>query len=244
MHNSTKRRHGVTECIQKEGKMIKLIGVAIVILGFALKLDNIAIILVAGFVTGLVGGMDIVKILETIGNSFVANRSMAIFIVIMLVTGTLERNGLREMAAKLIGKIKNATAGMVIGAYGVLRLILAAFNVSLGGTAGFVRPVVMPMAIGAVEAKHGKADEKHVEELKGMSAGMENVTWFFGQVLFVGGSGALLVQSTLKQLGYETDLASLAKVEIPVALFALIVAAILYYFKDRHLDKTIYGQKK
>ena len=223
--------------------MIKLIGVAIVILGFALKMDNIATILVAGFVTGLVSGMDVVKILQTIGSSFVANRSMAIFIVIMLVTGTLERNGLREMAARLIAKIRNATAGIVITAYGVLRLILAAFNVSLGGTAGFVRPVVMPMAIGAVEAKHGNADEKHVEELKGMSAGMENVTWFFGQVLFIGGSGALLVQSTLKNLGYETDLAELAKIEIPVAVFALIVAAVIYILKDRRLEKTLYTQK-
>jgi len=227
----------------KEVSMIKLIGVAIVILGFALKMDNIATILVAGFVTGLVSGMDVVKILQTIGSSFVANRSMAIFIVIMLVTGTLERNGLREMAAKLIAKIRNATAGIVIAAYGVLRLILAAFNVSLGGTAGFVRPVVMPMAIGAVEAKHGNADEKHVEELKGMSAGMENVTWFFGQVLFIGGSGALLVQSTLKNLGYETDLAELAKIEIPVAVFALIVAAVIYILKDRRLEKTLYTQK-
>ena len=224
--------------------MIKLIGVLIVIVGFALNLNNIAIILVAGFVTGLVGGMDLIKILETIGSSFVANRGMAIFIMIMFVTGTLERNGLREMAAKLIAKIKNATAGIVIAAYGVLRLILAAFNVSLGGTAGFVRPVVMPMAIGAVEAKHGQANEKHVEELKGMSSGMENTTWFFGQVLFIGGGGALLVQSTLKNLGYETDLAELAKVEVPVAIFALIVASIIYYLKDRHLDKTLYGQNQ
>jgi len=224
--------------------VIKLIGVAIVILGFALKLDNIAIILVAGFATGLVGGMDIVAILQTIGSSFVANRGMAIFVVIMLVTGTLERNGLREMAAKLIGKIKNATAGTVIAAYGVLRLILGAFNVSLGGTAGFVRPVVMPMATGAVEAKHGEANETHLEEIKGMSAGMENTTWFFGQVLFIGGSGALLVQSTLKGLGYETNLVDLAKVEIPVALFALVVASVIYFLKDKRLSKNLYGPKK
>lgn len=224
--------------------MIKLIGVAIVILGFALKLDNIAIILAAGFVTGLVGGMDFVKILETIGNSFVANRGMAIFVIIMLVTGTLERNGLREMAAKLIGKIKNASAGMVIAAYGVLRLVLAAFNVSLGGTAGFVRPVVMPMATGAIEAKHGTVNEDHLEEVKGMSAGMENTTWFYGQVLFIGGSGALLVQSTLKGLGYETNLVDLAKVEIPVAIFALLVAGTLYFLKDRRLSKTLYSTKK
>ena len=44
-------------------------------------------------------------------------------------------------AAQLIGKVKNATPGMVIALYGVMRLVSAAFNVSFGGVAGFVRPV-------------------------------------------------------------------------------------------------------
>ncbi len=220
--------------------MIKLIGILIVVVGFALKVDAIAIVLGAGLVTGLVGGMSIVQILETIGQSFVANRSMCIFIIVMLVTGTLERNGLQEVAAKLIGKIKNATAGLVIGAYGLMRVILAAFNVGLGGVAGFVRPVVMPMSEGAIAAKHGEANENHVDEVKGMAAGMENVTWFFGQVLFVGGSGALLVQSTMKDLGYEVDLLKMVQVEIPVAIVAFVVAAIVYFIRDRQLSNTLY----
>ncbi len=224
--------------------MIRLIGILIVIVGFALKFDNIAIILIAALVTGLAGGMSVGKILGVFGDSFVANRGMCIFIVIMLVTGTLERNGLKETAAKLIGKVKNATAGVVISAYGVLRLILAAFNVSLGGSAGFVRPVVVPMATGAVEAKHGEVNDDHVEEIKGMSAAMENIMWFFGQVLFVGGSGALLVQSTLKESGYEVNLIDLAKVELPVAIFALVAASVLYIVKDNRLSKKYYSKKK
>lgn len=51
-------------------------------------------------------------------------------------------------AAQLIGKVKNATPGMAIALYGVMRLVFAAFNVSFGGVAGFVRPVIMPMAVG------------------------------------------------------------------------------------------------
>ena len=223
-------------------EMLTLIGVAIVIVGFALKLDNIAIIMLAGLVTGLVGGMSIPAILETLGRTFVANRGMCIFIIVFFVTGTLERNGLKEVAAKLIAKIKNATAGLVIGAYGVLRIVLAAFNVSLGGSAGFVRPVVVPMAIGAVETKHGEPHEDHVEEIKGMGAGMENVTWFFGQVLFIGGAGGLLVQSTLATLGYEASLAELAAVEIPVAIFALIVAGVVYFLKDKRLSNKLYSK--
>ncbi|MEQ3049567.1 5-oxoproline transporter, DUF969 family subunit [Bifidobacterium longum] len=59
-------------------------------------------------------------------------------------------------AAQLIGKVKNATPGMVIALYGVMRLVSAAFNVSFGGVAGFVRPVIMPMAVGAIEASGHK----------------------------------------------------------------------------------------
>ena len=81
-------------------ELIKLLGVLIVIVGFALKLDSILIIFLALIATGIVGGLEVGGLLETIGTNFVANRSMAIFIMILLVTGTLERNGLRETAAK------------------------------------------------------------------------------------------------------------------------------------------------
>ena len=193
-------------------ELLKLLGIVIVIAGFALKLDSILVILVAAVVTALVGGLGPVTLLETLGSTFVANRSMAIFIIVMLVTGTLERNGLREAAAALIGKFKGATSGLVIGIYGVMRSIFAAFNVGFGGVAGFVRPVIMPMAEGAIVAQGYEPNEEHVEELKGMAAGMENITWFFGQVLFVGGSGGLLVQSTLAGLGIEVELAQLAAI--------------------------------
>lgn len=194
-------------------------------------------------VTALVGGIGIEGFLTTLGQSFVDNRNMAIFILIMLVTGTLERNGLKTAAANLIGKVKGATPGIVISLYGVMRTIFAAFNVSFGGVAGFVRPIIMPMASGAIEASGEKPDEEHIEELKGMASGMENITWFFGQVLFVGGSGALLVQSTLSGLGYDVELLDLAMVEIPIGIIALIVGMVYYILKDRKLRKKYYGTK-
>lgn len=225
-------------------EFMKLLGIIIVIVGFALKLDSILIILVAAIVTAVVGNLGVTGLLETLGSSFVNNRSMAIFILIMLVTGTLERNGLKDAAAKLIGKVKGASAGAVIGVYGIMRGIFAAFNVSFGGVAGFVRPIIMPMAIGAVEATGKKVNEEYVEELKGMASGMENIAWFFCQVLFVGGAGALLVQSTLDQLGYKVELIDLAKVEIPVGIFAVILGILYYYLKDKKLYKKYYGEGK
>lgn len=219
---------------------LSLLGIVIVIVGFALKWNSILVILAAAIVTGLVSGLSPVVLLETIGSTFVANRNMAIFIIVMLVTGTLERNGLREAAAAVIGTFKGATSGMVIGIYGVMRAIFAAFNVGFGGVAGFVRPVIMPMAEGAITSKGLKPNEEHMEELKGMASGMENITWFFGQVLFVGGSGALLVQGTLQGLGIEVDLGALAAVEIPVCIIATVLTIIYYYVKDKKMFNKFY----
>ena len=199
---------------------------------------------VAWLGTASTGGLGGRGGLETLGTNFVAKRSMMNCVMIMLGTGTLERKGVKEAAAALIGKIKGATSGVVIGAYGIMRGVFGAFNIGFGGVAGFVRPIVMPMAIGAIEAKGEEPNEKHVDELKGMASGMENIGWFFCQVLFIGGAGGILVQTTLADLGYEVSLAELAKVEIPVALFCVVVAVIYYYLKDRRLYKKYYGNKK
>ena len=67
-------------------ELLKLLGILIVIVGFALKLDSILIILVAAIVTAVVGNIGVTGLLETLGSSFVSNRSMSIFILIMLVT--------------------------------------------------------------------------------------------------------------------------------------------------------------
>ena len=224
-------------------ELLKLLGIVIVIAGFALKLDSILVILVAAVVTALVGGLGPVTLLETLGSTFVANRSMAIFIIVMLVTGTLERNGLREAAAALIGKFKGATSGLVIGIYGVMRSVFAAFNVGFGGVAGFVRPVIMPMAEGAIVAQGYEPNEEHVEELKGMASGMENITWFFGQMLFVGGAGALLVQNTLEPLGYHVELIGLASVAVAPAIIATIAAIVYYQVLDRKDTKRYHSEQ-
>ena len=223
---------------------ITLIGIVVVILGFALKLDNILTVIAAAIVTALAGGLGIRGLLDTLGSSFVANRNITIFITVLIVTGTLERSGLKEAAAALIGKVKNASAGVIVSAYAVMRAVFAAFNISFGGVAGFVRPLIMPMSTAAVKNKYGEINEEHEEQIKGMASSAENVGNFFFQVLFVGGSGALLVQGTLAGLGYEVDLVELAKVEIPVSVVAIVVAIIYYIDRDKRLMKKYYGSEK
>lgn len=221
--------------------LLKLSGILIVVIGFALKKDSIMIILSAAIVTALVGGLGVEGLLTTLGKSFVANRAMAIFILIMLVTGTLERNGIKDASAKLLSRSDKSSPGMAIGSYGIMRAIFASFNVSFGGVAGFVRPIIMPMMSGTIESKGLKMNDDYLEELKGMASGMENVAWFFCQVLFIGGSGGLLVQSTLASFDLHVELVDLAKVEIPVAIFAVGLAIICYFIKDKRLFKKYYG---
>ena len=54
--------------------IIKIIGVLIIVIGFMLKLDTIAVVLVAGLATGLVAGMGFVEILEVLGRSICFNK--------------------------------------------------------------------------------------------------------------------------------------------------------------------------
>ena len=51
-------------------EIIKLIGVLIVVIGFILKLDTLAVVVVAGLATGLVAGMSPMDILNTLGTAF------------------------------------------------------------------------------------------------------------------------------------------------------------------------------
>lgn len=217
--------------------MIKLIGILIIVVGFALKLNSIAIVMSAGIVTGLVGGMSISEILTTLGSNFVGNRYMAIFIVTIPVVAMLEKNGLKQVAQNLMKKLTKASPGLIAFVYTAARGALAAFNISFGGVVGFIRPVLNPMAEASVEKMGTSLEEEDRDAIKSMNAAAENVSWFFGQVLFVAGSGVLLVQSTLEPFGYKIDPVKAVQAEIPVFIIATIVAGAYFMFISKKLVK-------
>lgn len=219
--------------------MFKLIGVLIIIVGFLLKMDTIAVVLLAGIVTGLVGGLDFNEILKTLGEAFIANRYMSLFLVTLPVIGILERYGLKERAAELIKSIKAATPGKVLTAYALVRELAAAFSLRLGGHVQFIRPLVFPMAEGAARNKYGQVDEESIEEIKGYSASSENFANFFGQNVFVAAGGVLLIVGTLSELGIEVTPLAVSKASIPIAVIAFIFAAIYYNLFDRRLTRRL-----
>lgn len=215
---------------------IKLIGVVIIVVGFVLKFDTIATVLVAGVVTGVVGGLGILDILRILGESFVSKRYMSLFLLTLLVIGVLERYGLRERAAYLINKLKSATAGSVLSTYTVIRLIMGAFSLRLGGHVQFIRPLINPMATGASVNKYGTLKEKSVETLKGYSAAAENYGNFFGQNVFIASSGVLLIVATLEELGIVVTAADVSSWSLPIAFSAGVLAIVQNHFMDRRID--------
>jgi len=218
---------------------LKLIGVLIIVIGFIMKYDTIAVVLVAGITTGLVSGLTFIEILEILGSSFIKTRYMSIFLLTLPVIGILERFGLREKAADLISKSKSATAGKVLSMYTTIRLLAAAFSLRLGGHVQFIRPLINPMAYGAAENKFGKVDEKTEEMIKGYAAASENFGNFFGQNVFVASGGVLLVVGTLQELGYTVEPINVAKAAIPVAVITLILSIIQNILVDRKIKKAI-----
>ncbi|GAA6410409.1 DUF969 domain-containing protein [Blautia producta] len=217
-------------------EIVKLIGVAIIVLGFALKLDVLAVVLVAGIVTGIVSGLDFFYILEIIGTSFVNNRLMSIFLIMFPVIAIIERFGMKERAAYLIGKIKDASAGKVLSLWIVIRSLASAMNIRIGGHVQFIRPLILPMTTAAAEASKGsRLTEKEDEKVKGLSAASENYGNFFAQNCFPAASGVVLIQSGLAVAGYDVTLSSIASASISVMIISIILTMVQVFLFDRQV---------
>lgn len=226
-------------------EILKLIGVLIVVIGFAVKLDTIATVVIAGIVTGLVAGMPLDQILTILGEKFLSNRLATMFVLTLPVIGLCERYGLKEKAIDLISRIKAATVGRIALLYQAIRILSSALSLRIGGHPQFVRPLINPMAQAAAETRYGKLDEKHQDAIKGLVASAENTGNFFGQNVFMASSGTLLISTTLIEQGYPdaTNLA-VAKWSIPVAVISVVVAALYYSYFDKSLQsKLLNGQK-
>lgn len=215
--------------------MIKLIGIIIVIIGFALKFDTIAVVLSAGIITGLVSKLSIIEILDILGKTFVSQRHMSLFILLLPIIGICERYGLKDRAVTLIKNTKSLTAGKMLTLYLFIRELAAACSVKLGGHAEFIRPLINPMAQGAAISTHGELDESIIDKIKGAAAAMENYGNFYGQNVFLASSGVLLINGTLEELGYITNTLDIAKASIPIAVIAFLLAVV----QNRLLDKSI-----
>ena len=199
------------------------LGIALVVAGFALRLNPMLVVTAAAIVTGLLGGMDFVEVISTFGKAFNDNRIIAIVWIVLPVIGMLERFGLQQRAATLIRSMQRATTGKLLLLYLGYRQITAAIGLhSTAGQAQTVRPLVAPMALAAAEKEHGELDEETAETVKEMSAATDNVGLFFGEDIFFAIGSIVLIQQTLVTYGYNLAPLELALWAIPTAIFAFL----------------------
>ena len=231
-------------------ELLKLIGVVIVVIGFALRWDTIATVVVAGIATGLVavaeGSMTFIGIFDTFGSSFIGNRTATLFALTVGIIGICERYGLRDKAKDFINSMKGMTVGRLFGVWTIIRILSSAFSLRLGGHVQFIRPIILPMAEGAIANKYGDKvleDPAESDRVKGIAAGTENFGNFFGQNCFMGASGTLLIASTLTEQGFDVTPLSVALNAWPIALITMVVCFVYYIWYDMSLAKKYGGNK-
>ena len=215
-----------------------LIGIALVVIGFALKLNPMLVVTAAAIVTGLIAGMDPVEVISTFGKAFNDNRIIAIVWIVLPVIGLLERFGLQQRAAAVIRGLRNATTGRLLILYLLYRQLTAA--IGLHSTAGHpqtVRPLVAPMALAAAEKQHGELSEDDAEEVKAFAAATDNVGLFFGEDIFFAIGSIVLIQQILATYGYNLAPLELALWAIPTAIAALSIHGFRLLLLDRKLSR-------
>ena len=200
-----------------------LLGVAIIVIGFLLKIDAIAVVIIAAAVTALVYGASFGDFLEVIGQSFVDNRSVSFFILTLPMIALSERFGLKEQAVHLIHRMRNVTAPRFLFLYTAIRQLCGIFGIRISGMVQFVRPIVQPMS-SAAAGEAGLSSDKNEELIKAEAAKAENVGNFFGQNGFVAASGVLLIVGTLEGLGYDVQPDEVVVASLPVIFIATFFA--------------------
>ena len=227
--------------------MLVLLGILVVVAGFAARLNPLLTIVVAALVTGVlaavVAGADAaglwraeVDTLALFGKAFNDNRYFHITWLILPVIGLLEREGLQERARMLIGRVRAATAGRLLLVYLVIRQATSALGLtSLGGHPQMVRPLVAPMAEGAAEKDQGEISDETRFRIRGMAAATDNIGLFFGEDIFIAIGSIVLIVGFLEQAGIKVEALHVSLWAIPTAVAAFVVHGVRLWFFDRTL---------
>lgn len=205
--------------------LLPLIGIPIVVAGFAFRFNPLLVVTIAGLSTGLAVGMDFGTLLETFGEKFVNSRALATFLLILPVIGLLERYGLKERAQDWISGLANATSARILMLYFIFRQGMGALGLTyIGGQAQTVRPLLAPMVEGAAVAKYGDLPQPIRDKIRAHAAACDNIAVFFGEDIFIAFGAVLLMDAFLKENGITNiEPLHLGLWAIPTAIAALII---------------------
>ncbi len=201
-----------------------LVGIAIVVIGFAIRAHPLAVVIAAAFGSGLGAGLSIPEVIAAMGKAFHQNRYVSVPWLTLPVIGLLERAGLQEQASALISRTRAATASRILLIYLGLRQITAALGLTqIAGHAQTVRPLLAPMVEAASERDNPAITEPERNDVKAMAAATDNVGIFFGEDIFLAIASILLIKGFLESANIIVQPLELSVWAIPTAIAAFAV---------------------
>jgi len=215
--------------------MWPLLGVGVVVVGFLLRFNPLLVIAAAVFVSGWAGHLSLYDTVAALGHAFNQSRLVSIQLLVLPVIGLLEREGLKERARLLIGKVHAATTGRLLLVYLFARQVTIAFGLPIGGQAQMVRPLVAPMAEAAEETQGGPLDAPTRELIRAHAAAADNVGAFFGEDIFIAIGSIMLIKGMLDQAGVIVQPLELSVWAIPTAILAFLIHGTRLLLLDRRL---------
>lgn len=217
-----------------------LIGVAVVMLGFVLRLNPVLVVVTAGLASGVAAGLSIPDLLALLGTSFVSTRTLFLFVLTLPVIGLLERYGLREQAQRFIGRIRGLDLARLLISYLGIRQILSMLGLlHVAGHAQTVRPLVAPMSeAAAVKMRDQALQPEERDQVRAMAAATDNVGLFFGEDVFIAFGAVLLIHGFYVQNGIELDPLHIAIWALPTAIAAFIIHSIRILRFQRRLKRA------
>lgn len=215
-----------------------LLGVLVVVIGFALRLNPMLVVVAAGLTSGFAAGMSLPDQLSVLGESFVSSRALLLYVLTLPIIGLLERAGLREHAQAWIATLRGMTLSRLLIAYLGLRQLLSMLGlIDLGGHAQTVRPFLAPMAEAAATRAQPALTETQRDAVKALAASSENIGRFFGEDVFIAFGAVLLIQSFLAKNGIALEPLSIALWALPTAIAAFVIHAMRIVLFQRRLCK-------
>jgi uncharacterized membrane protein len=218
--------------------MLTLLGVAFVVVGFAVRLNPLLVVVVAAFITGVAAGKAPVEVLAAFGKAFNDNRFVTAAYLVLPMVGVVERAGLQERARTLIGRFKGVSVGPLLIVYLAFRQLTSALGLtSIAGQTQSIRPIVAPMAEGAVENRTGPLDEPTRHAIRAFAAATDNMGLLFGEDIFIAIGSILLMVSFLATSGITIDPIHLSVWAIPTAIAAFAIHATRLLLFDRRMRR-------
>jgi uncharacterized membrane protein len=204
--------------------LLPLAGIAIVVAGFALRANPLAVVVAAAFGSGLGAGLSVAEVIAALGKAFHQNRYVSVPWLLLPVIGLMERAGLQDQARAVIERTRAATTARILLFYLGLRQVTAALGLThIAGHAQTVRPLLAPMAEAAAIRDDPDMTPEARDRVKAMAAATDNIGLFFGEDIFLAIASILLIKGFLEGAGIIVQPLELSVWAIPTAIAAFLV---------------------